>query len=148
MFHESASVSTRRFVRSLRRNQTVAEQIMWSQLRGRRLHGLRFRRQHPIAGWVVDFYCGEAKLAIELDGAVHDNADARLRDAERTRLLEASGICVVRFSNDDVERDLAQVLEVIAARAQSRGRHPSPSVGMIADSEPDTRLPTDGEGPG
>jgi very-short-patch-repair endonuclease len=64
--------------------------------------GLKFRRQHPVAGFVLDFYCAELRLAIELDGCVHDDPQQRARDAERTRRLEALRIRVVRIPNSRV----------------------------------------------
>jgi very-short-patch-repair endonuclease len=73
-----------------------------------------------VAGFFVDFYCGEAKLAIEADGAVHHTAEARIRDAKRTQVLESFGICVVRFSNDEIEHNLTHVLAAIAECAKLR----------------------------
>ena len=64
--------------------------------------GLKFRRQHAVGGFVLDFYCAELRLGIELDGACHDQPDRRARDAERTRRLRALGIRVVRLRNSDV----------------------------------------------
>ena len=117
MFHEGPSTSIRSMVRAYRRNPTEAERILWSALRGRKLRELRFRRQHPISGYIVDFYCAEAKLAIEIDGSVHEGAAARARDAARTATLEACGIRVIRFTNDDVVRQLPLLLDAIARQA-------------------------------
>jgi very-short-patch-repair endonuclease len=86
---------------------------MWELLRNRRLHGLKFRRQHPIGEFIVDFYCAEQKLIIELDGAVHKQQ--RERDEERTAVLERQGYRVLRIKNAEVERDLEEVLRRIAA---------------------------------
>ena len=86
--------------RVLRNEATDAEQRLWRHLRGRRLQGLKFRRQYPIAGYIADFACVEARLVIEVDGGQHgDRAEA---DSERTRKLQSNGYRVLRFWNDDV----------------------------------------------
>ena len=97
--------------RELRNAATDAERALWQHLRGRRLTGFKFRRQYPIAGYIVDFVCVEAKLVIELDGGQH--ADQQDYDAERTRRLEINGYRVLRFWNDDVLLRTADVLEEI-----------------------------------
>ena len=97
----------------LRREETRAEAILWQALRNRRLGGLRFRRQHPVGRFVLDFYCPDAKLVIELDGPVHE---AQLdRDAARTAHLEAYGYTILRVPNEQVEHDLGAVLRTILA---------------------------------
>jgi very-short-patch-repair endonuclease len=95
----------------LRRNQTDAERVLWFRLRDRRLDGWKFKRQVSIDRFVVDFYCAEAKLIVELDGGQHDEQSAR--DADRTRVLEAMGYLVLRFWNHDVIRNTDGVLEEI-----------------------------------
>ncbi len=109
--------------RRLRRDQTPAEAVLWAELRGRTLAGLRFRRQQVVAGFIPDFYCAEAGLVVELDGPVHD---ARVEaDAERDAVLAAHGLRVIRFSNARVETDLARVLaEISAACHEPALRHP------------------------
>jgi len=102
----------------LRRNMTVAETVLWQRLRGHGCAGLRFRRQQVIDGFVVDFYCHAARLVVEVDGAVHrDQLDY---DVERDRVLAARGLFVLRMTNNDVEQNLADVLERIAAQARRR----------------------------
>ena len=101
--------------RTLRRNSTDAERILWSELRDHRLNGLSFRRQVPIASYVADFVCHEAHLVIELDGGQHFSDQAERSDAARTEMLEAEGFKVLRFSNLDVMTNRAGVLETIAA---------------------------------
>jgi very-short-patch-repair endonuclease len=81
-------------------------------LRGRRLHSAKFRRQVPLDGYVVDFFCFDSKLVIELDGKQH--AWEREYDEERTRALEAMGLAVLRFGNDEVREDIDSVLMRIA----------------------------------
>jgi very-short-patch-repair endonuclease len=102
--------------RSLRTNMTEAEQVLWAALRYRKARGLRFRRQHPVGRFVLDFFCPSAKLAVEVDGEVHDQQTER--DEERTRVLGAQGIRVLRFRNDDVLSDLPSVVRRITAAAR------------------------------
>ena len=101
--------------RELRTKQTDAETLLWYFLRNRDFCGIKFRRQHPVDGYIVDFYCHEAKLAIELDGSGHAEDERKLYDAERTRVLEGAGIKVLRFWNDGVLKNLEAVLEEIYA---------------------------------
>ena len=98
--------------RRLRREATFPERLLWSRLRAGQLGGIRFRRQHPIGPFVVDFYCAQVKLAIEIDGVSHKGCEQRDRD--RTLYLESLGIRVVRFTNDEVLGDLEEVLFRIA----------------------------------
>jgi very-short-patch-repair endonuclease len=97
----------REFVRSLRKRQTRAEDILWERLRGSRFHGAKFRRQVPFDRFVVDFYCHAAKLAIELDGKQHEWFSEY--DAGRTEVLERLGVDVVRFTNEEVSGDLDEL---------------------------------------
>ena len=98
--------------REMRHTATPEEDMVWDRLRNRRFLGLKFRRQHAVGPFIVDFYCHEKRLIIEIDGGVHEST--RERDAVRQRFLEASGFRVVRVSNrevhDDIERALANVL--------------------------------------
>lgn len=99
--------------RELRREQTRAEEILWRALRGRRLAGLKFRRQHPFGRFVLDFYCAEHPLAVEVDGSVHARPTQIAHDAARTRYLRERGLRVVRFNNDEIEANLDAVLRQI-----------------------------------
>jgi very-short-patch-repair endonuclease len=110
--------------RALRRDMTDAEAALWSELRDRRLGGFKFRRQHPCGPFILDFYCSEAALAIEVDGGQHFEEGAALYDAERTAFVRRRGIEVLRFANDLIFTDRLEVLEAIAA-ALGIGR-PSP----------------------
>ena len=101
------------FAKQLRKGQTDAEVFIWYLLRDHRFCGFKFRRQFPIAGYILDFYCHTAKLAIELDGGGHNDEEQRRYDQERTKVLEEAGIRVVRFWNHDVLNDLESVLEAI-----------------------------------
>nr|WP_245395604.1 DUF559 domain-containing protein [Anthocerotibacter panamensis] len=105
--------------RKLRKNMTDAEQLLWSCLRGKQLEGYRFRRQHPIDRFVLDFYCPAVKLAIELDGSQHGSPEGKARDAERTAWLNAQGIRVIRFWNAQVFKNLEGVLQEIWEEVKS-----------------------------
>ena len=97
--------------RELRKEATHAEQLLWNELRGNKFHGAKFRRQHPIGKYILDFYCAQAKLAIEVDGAVH--AARQEEDAWREKVIGTHGIRFLRFSNEEIENDLERVLEQI-----------------------------------
>jgi very-short-patch-repair endonuclease len=113
--------------RVLRRYQTPAEAILWDALRGRKLGGLKFRRQVPIGRFIVDFLCFEAGIAIEADGAQHTDFHVHEYDDVRTRYLNEQGLEVLRFSNACIENDLPSVIEQIAQTAQFRlAHHPQP----------------------
>ena len=112
--------------RTLRRNSTDAERILWSELRDHRLAGAGFRRQVPIDGYIADFVCHAARLVIELDGGQHDWQQAS--DAMRTRRIEAAGYRVLRFWNHDVIGNLEGVLSEIQ-RALPPTPDPSPQGG-------------------
>jgi very-short-patch-repair endonuclease len=106
----------------LRRNQTNAERILWFRLRDRRLGGWKFRRQFPIDRFVVDFFCADAHLIVELDGGQHSvRTDA---DERRTRVPEAMGYLVLRFWNNDVTRNTEGVLEEIMSALESHRSEP------------------------
>jgi very-short-patch-repair endonuclease len=99
--------------RAMRSDPTDAEAKLWQLLRNRRLAGFKFRRQVPVAGYVVDFYCHEAKLGVELDGGQHNDDEGAEYDRGRTKALERSGVRVLRFWNPDVFRYTDAVLEHI-----------------------------------
>ncbi|MEQ1369689.1 endonuclease domain-containing protein [Acinetobacter schindleri] len=90
------------FAKSMRHTATDAEALMWQLLRAKRFMNLKFRRQHVIKPYIVDFYCHEIGLLIELDGSQHGTDDAVEYDVERTQFLEALGLKVVRYWNHDV----------------------------------------------
>lgn len=92
--------------RQLRKDMTDAEKAFWSRVRDKRFHGLRFRRQHPVGPYVVDFYCAVVNLVVEIDGGQHNDA----KDAPRTAFLENRGLRIVRFWNHDVLKDVESVL--------------------------------------
>ena len=99
--------------REQRRQPTLAEKKLWDALRGRRLAGLKFRRQHPYGQFVLDAFCVEHQLEVEVDGDVHDDLAQAAHDAERTKFLKERGIRVLRVSNEEVENNLRDVLRRI-----------------------------------
>jgi very-short-patch-repair endonuclease len=111
---KGADPSTHDHARELRHSETEAEKILWNFLRNRKLKGKKFRRQHAFADYVLDFYCHECKLAVELDGNVHVAKEAQQYDAARTHALNEYGITVIRFWNNEVVNKPEKVLEKIA----------------------------------
>ena len=101
----------RGYARGLRKNSTEAERLLWSKLRARQLDGVKFNRQIPLAGFIVDFVALERKLVVEVDGGQRSERTAA--DGERTAALEKSGYHVVRFWNNEVLSNLKGVLEAI-----------------------------------
>lgn len=101
------------FARQLRKNSTNEERILWKRIRSRQFEGFKFRRQHPIESFIVDFVCIEKKLIIELDGAHHGFDDERKYDAARDAKLRAAGYRTLRFQNNDVNLNLDGVAVTI-----------------------------------
>src|SRR5882762_10535078 len=100
--------------RRLRKNQTEAEHIIWKALRNRKLNNWKFRRQHPISeGFILDFYCVETKVAVELDGAHHRLKDQMEYDKNRTEFLEELGIRTIRILNEEVLKNIENALQKI-----------------------------------
>lgn len=116
-----------RAARDLRSHATDAESLLWRHLRARQLTGLKLRRQHPLAGYVLDFVCLEAKLVVEVDGGQHAEPSAAARDVRRTQILEAQGLRVLRFWNHDVLSNIEGVLQAIADAATLTQPSPQPS---------------------
>jgi very-short-patch-repair endonuclease len=114
--------------RSFRRVMTDAERRLWRHLRGRQLEGYKFRRQHPCGKYVLDFFCNEAMLAIELDGSQHGDPERAKRDEQRTKWLERQGIRVVRVWNYDLLTNTEGVLEFLRSiLAEKPSPQPSPA---------------------
>lgn len=97
--------------KEMRKNPTIAEALLWGELKAKKLAGYKFRRQHPLGSFIVDFYCPSKKLVIEVDGPFHANQTANDRLGEV--ILQTKGYQVLRFSNDQVEHHLNEVLEEI-----------------------------------
>ncbi len=92
---------------------TSAEKVLWVFLRRKQISGYKFRRQFSVLGFVLDFYCPQLKLAIEVDGSSHDGEDRKIYDKQRQNLIELLGIRFLRFTNDDVFSHTGKVLEEI-----------------------------------
>jgi adenine-specific DNA-methyltransferase len=119
---DPAPLSPTAFARRLRRESTDAERQLWRHLRNRAVLGLKFRRQHAIPPFFLDFACPEIALVIEIDGGQHMSEEALASDARRTAFLEAQGYSVLRFSNIDVLTNIEGVVLAIEAAVEGRGR--------------------------
>jgi very-short-patch-repair endonuclease len=115
--------------RSLRRNLTDSERIIWYAVRAHRLNGASFRRQTPIGPFIVDFVCHDHRLIIEIDGAQHFEAEHEKRDSRRDAYLKARGYRVLRFNNHDVMKNRRGVLEAISTVLGASPSLPSPASG-------------------
>ena len=109
--------------RSLRRKLTLPEGLLWIELRGRKLGGHRFRRQHPVGPYILDFYCDERRLAVEVDGQGHEQPDQIRHDQRRTVWLNARGVTVMRIAARDVLGNLEGVLRAIKLKAMASPLH-------------------------
>jgi very-short-patch-repair endonuclease len=116
-----------KFARYLRNNLSEAERKLWTHLRGRRMAGIRFRRQQPIGPYIVDFYCSKARLIIELDGGQHASDEAVEYDSRRTTWLKSRGYRVLRFSTAEFREKRDSVLDTIWHAVQVGALpHPEP----------------------
>jgi len=129
MPNERASIEQRQFARYLRQQLTDCERLLWRRLRNRGLAGFKFRRQHPWPPYVLDFYCAELRLVIELDGGQHYDDAGLAKDRLRTDYLRRHGLEVLRFSNLDVLQNLDDVLTELLRRVEARSPHPTPLPG-------------------
>jgi very-short-patch-repair endonuclease len=102
--------------RQMRCEPTLAEEKLWQKLRNKQLCGFKFRRQHSVDRFIVDFYCAQANLIIEIDGSIHEYT--QIEDAIRQEFLESLGFRVIRFRNEEVLNSLEGVLEKIAGELQ------------------------------
>jgi very-short-patch-repair endonuclease len=107
------------FARQLRKNQTDAEKLLWSILRSRQLLGTKFRRQQPVGPYILDFYCHDYKLCIELDGGQHYTKAGQQGDEARAAFLHTRGIHILRFSNLDVLKNFEGVLLTVVEKVTS-----------------------------
>ncbi|HUX58726.1 MAG TPA: endonuclease domain-containing protein [Bacteroidales bacterium] len=112
MFY-GADSTTLRAAAILRRNMTLSEFLLWKKLKDRKIFNTKFRRQHPVDIFIVDFYCHEYKLVIEIDGEIHNNKEVHEYDLNRSAELNKFGIRVIRFSNDQIIYKIDQVLTAI-----------------------------------
>ena len=107
--------------RELRQNQTEAEKIFWGQVRNKRFYGKRFFRQYSIGPYILDFFCPELALAVELDGGQHNKVECREYDESRSNYLNAQGIVVMRFWNHEVLQNIDGVLLKLSDRVTPPG---------------------------
>jgi len=126
-----APVLTFKRARKLRRTMSPPEVALWQKLSGGQLNGLRFRRQHPIGPYILDFYCPSARLAVEIDGPHHDHPEQAEHDIARTSWLSGQGVIVLRFAPNDIldDRVASQTLSAIltaAAPSTAFGGPPPP----------------------
>ena len=119
----------RRSIRkNLRNKLTFYEIILWSKLKNRQINNRKFRRQHGIGNYIVDFFCPELKLVIEVDGANHSfDEKSEQYDTERKKYIESQGIKVIRFGNNEIKDNLIGVLEVVYK--ETSANHPKPLLG-------------------
>ena len=97
--------------RILRQNMTIAEKALWECLKNKQFENLKFRRQHPLHIYIVDFYCHELGLIIEIDGEYHNEVSQIQKDLDRTELLKFQNLHLIRFTNDAVVNSLGKVLD-------------------------------------
>jgi very-short-patch-repair endonuclease len=129
--------------RTLRGNSTDAEVVLWKFLRRHNFGGLKFKRQHPIGRYIVDFYCRELALVVELEGSIHDTNDQMEYDAERFQELEARGLRIMRIPNSEVFDNVQDVLKKI----ESVSELPSPESGEgMPPCPPSRRAKAEGRG--
>jgi very-short-patch-repair endonuclease len=117
--HKGANPRLFHFARINRQVQTEAETIMWKCLRSRNLNGFKFRRQHPIAHFIADFFCLECNLVVEIDGDYHNEREQKEYDEGRTYVLRELGINVIRFTNREVLANINFVLKEISSHLKS-----------------------------
>jgi very-short-patch-repair endonuclease len=112
---------------ALRKDDTWAEKLMWRWLRGRRFSGYKFRRQHPLQPYHLDFFCKEAELNIELDGSHHGHPDQCQHDLVREEFLRSRGIKTLRFWNAQLRRNPQSIRDTIFEELQQRKPRPLPA---------------------
>ncbi len=123
-FHIDATPIVFGYANALKKKMTDAEEVLWRELRGRRLNNLKFRRQHPVGKFILDFYCHEFRLAIEVDGDIHNLDDIKEKDNDRTYILKEWEIKVIRFTNAEVLTNLNFVLNTIVSSTKQEAPNP------------------------
>jgi very-short-patch-repair endonuclease len=134
--------------RDLRANMTPSETTLWARLRNRQCGGFKFRRQQIIEGFVADFFCEQAQLAIEVDGGIHENIEVKKNDAHRETVFKARGITTFRFTNDDIENSIDNVLHRIAGLCENYRKPSKLSAWEKHRSSRSCSPLASGEGPG
>jgi very-short-patch-repair endonuclease len=117
IFRRRAIIDYERYLkelaRKLRQNMTLGEVLLWQRLKRKQIRGYDFDRQRPIDRYIVDFYCKDLKLAIEIDGSSHDGEEAKVNDDIRQERLESLGVRFLRFTDADVKRNMEMVVDSI-----------------------------------
>ncbi len=103
--------------KELRANSTLSEILLWNEIKGRKL-GVQFHRQVPIDRYIIDFYCHELKLAIEVDGSTHDNPTSYIKDILRDQQLKALGVIIVHIGDGDIKVDLESVIHYLKQKLE------------------------------
>ena len=127
LLHLGAQEETFNTAHALRNSMTEAENILWSELKNRKLKGLKFRRQHPIHWYIADFYCHEKRLVIEIDGGIHMKTQVKEHDENRSAEFDRLGIHIIRFTNEQVLQTKEKVLEEIIRYTITPSNPDSPS---------------------
>jgi very-short-patch-repair endonuclease len=129
------NLQLRTFARGLRANSTDTERKLWSILRDRQFNGWKFRRQYPVEGYIIDFYCVKARPGIELDGSQHGDPAHVEYDRERDEKLESVGVRLLRFANEDVLKETDAVTQSIWSALNTLRPSPPPSPGVPGEGE-------------
>ena len=119
LLHLGANEETLKSAKRLRKNMTETEEILWKELKNRKVNGLKFRRQHPLHFYIADFYYHEQRLVIEIDGGIHLLKKQKESDANRTAELDRFGIRVIRFTNGQVINSIDEVIQTISRFVQN-----------------------------
>ena len=106
--------------RDLRKHSTLAEVLLWQEIKGKRIKGYQFHRQVPMLDYIVDFYCHELALAIEVDGDSHYHDDAPKKDATRQQRIESYGVTFLRFEDKDIKQNIGFVLDSLNDWVENR----------------------------
>lgn len=131
----SNPIETKDFRRGLRKQGTTCEHILWHYIRGRQVEGLKFRRQHGYGPYVMDFYCPLLKWCIEVDGNIHDTAECKEKDDDRTAFLNHHGIVVTRIRNEEIETDVATVVTRLRHEAHALAEKKSITLPLKQEGE-------------
>ncbi len=116
--HFGASPAIFKVARELRQKMTLAEKILWEELRDKRCEGIKFRNQHPVLRYVLDFYCHQYRLGIELDGGVHNTKSQVVYDEDRTKNISECGLRIIRFKNSEVIENVEEVINKILEKLE------------------------------
>lgn len=124
MYYVPYNKNLKGFSRKLRNHSTLGEILLWKQLRAASMKGYTFNRQKPLGNYIVDFYCKPLNLIIEVDGGYHYEAKQKIKDRERQQILEAMGLNLLRFHDEQVRKDMDLVLRTIENYITTQERRP------------------------